>query len=185
MTKHEIVQEIGKMYADLFWFRRNPQWWHDKGENLNIERHQILMTQYEYMLQEGDYTDEVNARGNIVERLFKSTERYEFDEKLTGWVQYDTDQDAHYFGVWVNKAKRKTFTYCEGDITAVTCPTEESFQAEIEDLNRFYGPPPPAWRLIDNQGNVTHVFDKKGLMGRDLPQPKEKVLQAVSSRMPI
>jgi hypothetical protein len=137
------------------------------------------------MLQEGDYTDEVNARGNIIERSFKHTERYEFDEKLTGWTQYDTDQDAHYFGVWVNKAKRKIFTYCEGDITVVTCPTDENFQAELEDLNRFYGPPPPAWRVIDGNGNITHVFDKKSIMGRTLPQPKDQVLQAVSDRMPI
>ncbi len=46
---------------------------------------------------------EVNERGNTVFRSFHSTERYRFDFRLCtkekGWTQYDTNQDAWYFGV--------------------------------------------------------------------------------------
>ena len=172
MTKYELEKKIGEMYADLYWFRRNPQWWHDKGENLNVERHQILITQYAYMLDHGDYQPELNSRGNEIERSFRPTERYEFDvclKKRDGWTQYDTNQDAPYFGVWVNSRLRQTFTYCEGDHILVKCPTEESFQAEIEDMNRCYGPPSPAWKVYGMDGSATHIFDDDSLMGRSLP----------------
>lgn len=85
----------------------------------------------------------VNERGNAVAREFAPADRYVYDFKICtpakGWEQYDTDQDAHYFGVWVNKARRQVFTYCEGDLVCVTCPTVESFNAEIAYMNAYYG----------------------------------------------
>ena len=51
----------------------------------------------------------------------------------------DTDQDAHYFGAWVNKQKRLTLTYCEGDWTLVVCPDADHYNAEVSDMIRFYG----------------------------------------------
>lgn len=90
--------------------------------------------------------------------------RYAFDAVLTeraGWIQYDTRQDASYFGVWVNQAKRCTFTYCEGDMTFVQCPTLDSFRAELADMAEFYGPPPPSAVAIDADGVRTNYFDPK------------------------
>ena len=78
-------------------------------------------------------------------RSFRMGSRYEFDGKLTsdqGWVQYDTDQDAWYFGVWVNPTMRCIVSYAEGDVTYVACPTEAIFRKEVDDMNDFYGPPP-------------------------------------------
>lgn len=84
-----------------------------------------------------------NERGNGVYRMFCPAERYlvDFadDFNSEGWEQYDTDQDASYFGVWVNRTKFLTLTYAEGDWTLVRCPDAARYNAEIENANQFYG----------------------------------------------
>ncbi|GAH03633.1 unnamed protein product [marine sediment metagenome] len=109
---------------------------------------------------------EVNQRGNTVERSFRDTERYQFDFKLCtskkGWKQFDTSQDAWYFGVWVHPGKREIVTYAEGDITVVKCPTEESYHAELKSMAEFYGPPPPAFTTVDYPtGKITKYYDTR------------------------
>ena len=108
---------------------------------------------------------EVNERRNTIERSWRDTERYEFDFKLCtrekGWKQFDTTQDAWYFGVWVHPEKCEIITYAEGDITRVICPTEESFHAELKSMAQFYGEPPPAFTVIGTNGQVTYVYDKR------------------------
>jgi len=107
-----------------------------------------------------------NERGNKVYRLhIGSGERYDFDFEICtpaeGWKQYDTSQDAWYFGVWVHVEKRLTVTYAEGDVTVVVCPTLETFRAELADAEEFYGDPPPAFKVIDADGKITHYFDER------------------------
>ncbi len=84
-----------------------------------------------------------NERGNEFRCAFLPSERYRIDFaddfKAEGWEQFDTDQDAPYFGVWVNKTTMQTLTYAEGDWVLVTCPDWEHYRAEIEDACRFYG----------------------------------------------
>ncbi len=109
---------------------------------------------------------EVNERGNSIERSFRHTERYEFDFTICsaekGWKQFDTKQDAWYFGVWVHPGKRVIITYAEGDVTTVTCPTEESYHAELASMAEFYGPPPPyAVGLDPGTGKITEFYDKR------------------------
>ena len=69
---------------------------------------------------------EINERGNEVIRGFCHADRYKYDLGActcdNGWTQYDTTQDAHYFGVWVHVEKRQIFTYCEGDEIMVKAP---------------------------------------------------------------
>ncbi len=82
---------------------------------------------------------EINKRGNQIERGSNmGGDRYGYGFKgcshKNGWIQYDTDQDAWYFGIWVHPEKKLVFTYAEGDTTLVTCPTEESFKAELASL---------------------------------------------------
>ncbi|GAJ18870.1 unnamed protein product, partial [marine sediment metagenome] len=76
------------------------------------------------------------------ERSFFSTERYRWDfddkDRAAGWEQYDTSQDAWYFGVWVNKKLLQIRTYAEGDLTLVKCPDAAHFNAEIKSMNEFY-----------------------------------------------
>lgn len=106
---------------------------------------------------------ETNKNGNEVVRSFDGVQsRYFYDDKLLkeGWKQYDTTQDASYFGVWVNVGDRKVLTYCEGDTTVVTCPTVELFQAELDSLAEFYGDPPPAFTVISD-GKITEIYDPR------------------------
>lgn len=94
-----------------------------------------------------------NQRGNRVDYWFDGgpeRSRYRFDSK-PGWVQYDTSQDAWYFGVWVNQSERKILTYAEGDVSVVTCPTVDQFNAEISKLNAFY-----------EAGFIAKSYDKDG-----------------------
>ena len=108
---------------------------------------------------------ETNERGNQIERGFIMADRYKFDfgtcRHGTGWVQYDTDQDAHYFGVWVHPEKRLVFTYAEGDTSLVTCPTVESYKAELKSMAEFYGDPPPAFRVIGMNGQRAEYYDTR------------------------
>ena len=110
-------------------------------------------------------TPDKNSRGNLVHRLHAGGDRYHFDVKecspSDGWKQYDTKQDAWYFGVWVHVEKRMTVTYAEGDLTVVVCPTRETFCAELKDAAECYGDPPPAFTTIDADGGVTHYFDER------------------------
>lgn len=107
-----------------------------------------------------------NERGNAVLDLgLHHGERYLYDFEICtpkeGWKQYDTSQDAWYFGVWVQMKERWILTYAEGDLSLVQCPTQESFQAELKSMADFYGDPPPAFKVIDADGTLTHYFDKR------------------------
>jgi len=105
----------------------------------------------------------VNKNGNLVEWSFDPyLERYTFDFKLgKGWIQYDTKQDASYFGIWVNPEKRKIITFAEGEIETITCPTEKGYHAELKNMSDAYGSPPPAFRIISQGGQLTELYDKR------------------------
>ena len=85
----------------------------------------------------------INERGNTIYERFFDSERYGIDFaddfKEAGWEQFDTDQDAAYFGVWINASKRWTLTYCEGDWSLIKCETSDQYKAEIQSLIGFYG----------------------------------------------
>ena len=118
---------------------------------------------------------ETNSNGARIERRFVGpyADRYQYDSKhcpaADGWRQYDTDQDAWYFGIWIHLERREIVTYAEGDETRVHCPTKEVFNAEIASMNDCYKPA-PAFKTIDIEtGVVTHVYDKDALFGREVP----------------
>ncbi len=101
---------------------------------------------------------EVNERGNTITRsFFPEADRYKFDDEFKsydGWKQYDTDQDERYFGCWINKDKKQVATYAKGDLTLCECKTIESFNAEIEFMNHFYGEG-FEYKAINDNGNMT------------------------------
>jgi len=107
----------------------------------------------------------MNNRGNTVKSTFLSADRYLFDFRLCpvsqGWIQYDTNQDAWYFGVWVNVERRKVVTYAEGDIYLVECSSLDTFRKELADMQDFYGDPPPMAIVFDlDKKTMTKVYDK-------------------------
>lgn len=106
---------------------------------------------------------ETNLRGNMIDRGFDSADRYKYDfDKCKGWTQYDTDQDAWYFGVWVNQKTMEIFTYAEGDTILVTCKDKAGYHAELKDMAEFYGPPPAAFTAINiEDSTITKYYDKR------------------------
>ena len=105
--------------------------------------------------------ESTNDRGNRLLETFYSADRYIFDFHpgfLREWIQFDTDQDASYFGTWVHKAKRLVLTYCEGDIHLVICEDDEHYDAEVGSMCRFYTPA-PAFKTLDLENGVcTEVY---------------------------
>ena len=60
-----------------------------------------------------------------------------FDSKecksSNGWAQFDTEEDASYFGQWINPFELKIVCYAEGDVSVRSCETEQEF---IEDVSQ-------------------------------------------------
>ena len=84
-------------------------------------------------------------------------DRYKFDfvycTPALGWEQYDTKQDAWYFGIWVNLKQRAILCYCEGDLSLAIAHNDQELKAELDETAEMFGPPPPAFTVID--------YDKK------------------------
>ena len=70
------------------------------------------------------------------------SDRSRFDHVLCrrgdGWEQYDTPQDASYYGVWVHPPERLIATYTERDWTLTECASSAVFWVALEDLARFH-----------------------------------------------
>lgn len=167
--KTELVHRYSKIMG-------NARWGYSKGE---IDKEQVrreIRRAASLARMVPWAPPERNARGNDIYRDDLADEmvgiecedrcnwsRYVYDqsEKMSGWQQYDTSQDASYFGVWVNTEKLQTFTFCEGDRTFVQCPDVEHLRAELEDMGRCYGPTPPAFVAFSVEpGTQNRVVDK-------------------------
>jgi len=106
---------------------------------------------------------ELTVTGCRIDRGSHQADRYYYDRTLLaqGWQQYDTDQDAWYFGIWINTEQLETFTYAEGDTSHVIAPSVEAFRAELARLYQYH-PQAPAFISIDPEaGVVTHHFETK------------------------
>lgn len=105
-----------------------------------------------------DYETDSTRAGNSVKSVHLDDDRYivDFapDFATEGWQQFDTNQDAWYFGVWVNPKKWMTLSYAEGDWSLVECPTVEQYLDEIKRMCLFYGEGYVA-KAIDHDGSVT------------------------------
>jgi hypothetical protein len=113
-----------------------------------------------------DYPSETNARGNEVLRQHIGGDRYRLDFKVCsrerGFEQWGTDQDAWYFGIWVNRERRMVVSFVEGDLTVTSCPDAEHFAAEIASMEAFHGAPPPAFVVLDLEaGTRTDVVAQR------------------------
>jgi hypothetical protein len=106
---------------------------------------------------------ELTVTGCRLDRGSHQADRYHYDRTLLalGWQQYDTDQDAWYFGIWINPKKLETFTYAEGDTSHVIAPSIEAFCAELARLYQYH-PQAPTFISIDPEaGVVIHHFETK------------------------
>lgn len=108
---------------------------------------------FPYIFDFNNDTQRKNERGNIVVETYHLVDRYHFDLKLSPrFEQFDTDQDAHYFGVWVSRELLCIATYAEGDFCVVICLDKERYNAEIQHCISFYG-----------EGFIGKTFDESGI----------------------
>jgi hypothetical protein len=108
-----------------------------------------------------DVPDTVNRHGNRVRHVFLSADRYLFDFHLDldRWAQLDTESDAWYFGIWVDKAERRVLSYVEGDVYLTRCADDESYDREIAALCAFHGPA-PSFVTIDDEKVTAYYQDR-------------------------
>ncbi len=99
-----------------------------------------------------DRADEtVNSHGNRVRHLLLLGDRYLFDLNLSGeWDQFDTENDASYFGVWVNKSQLRLLSFVEGDLYLTLCADPAGYDAEISDLCSCFGRSPAYVAVSDD-----------------------------------
>jgi len=155
-----INAQIG---SELYWREQGA---FGKPINKRVEAKLKRLEKYfESLLgQEGVFKPELNSRGCVIKRSSHPQRgRYYYDHKLlgqkNGWCQYDTDEDAGYFGVWVNVLKMEVITYCEGDVSHVLAQNSKLFKAELRSLVDYYNPSAFA-TTFDNEGNKKVYYEQ-------------------------
>ncbi len=171
LTKSVLETRILQVSGDLYWLELGALNYPDRQPS-NASRIAELKAQLEGLeiqLKDGDFDadpEELNASGNvIVRRMSPYDSRYAYDTKVCkhadGWKQYDTNQDASYFGVWVHVEKLQVVTYAEGDEITVHCKDKEGLRKELDSMATFYGAAPAAFWFLDTDGNMVGVADER------------------------
>ena len=118
-----------------------------------------------------------NRFGNATRQIFLMDEdRYLFDFNmdLGEWSQFDTTQDAHYFGMWVHKERRLFLTYAEGDLYFTRCKDAESYDRELAYMCSAYEAAPAFTAIDPDEKTVTRYFEDRRVLFIDPENcPKE------------
>lgn len=104
-------------------------------------------------------------------RSFRPADRYVYDFGLcstkNGFAQFDTGQDASYYGTWANPHKLAIVCYCEGDVTATMCDNVAEFVSEMNKLKEWNEESGNGFKGIDPGFNeeLKAAFVEMGLGG--------------------
>ena len=84
--------------------------------------------------------DQAEREGFTVEFFFCGDSercRYNMDNVHIGlgFYQFDTSQDAIYFGTWVNPSGLQVLQYAEGDISLVTCKSVQDYENQLAKMD--------------------------------------------------
>tara|TARA_Y100000401_G_scaffold110263_1_gene107325 strand:+ start:1695 stop:2132 length:438 start_codon:yes stop_codon:yes gene_type:complete len=125
----------------------------------NIERITGLAASAGFVRSE-PVAQETKRTGRRLLRFFHyDSSRYSVEDKICpscdGWTAFSTDQDAWYYGVWVNRSLRSVVCYAEGDLIVTVATSKEDFNQEIDALREFHGEPPVSISVIDESGTLT------------------------------
>jgi hypothetical protein len=74
-------------------------------------------------------------------RSFLPLDRYHFDfhrcAYSKGFAQFDSPQDASYYGTWANPTTLTIVSYCEGDVTESTADNAQEFCEELRKIDAW------------------------------------------------
>ena len=168
LTARQITTAIGqlnhntapKIMTHLALRARQPQ---PLGNGRSRTKALKLLRRVKKAHKAGRIPFELTVTGCRIDRGSHQADRYYYDRTLLaqGWQQYDTEEDAWYFGIWINTERLETFTYAEGDTHHVIAPNVEAFRTELARLYQYH-PQAPAFISIDPEaGTVTHHFEAK------------------------
>lgn len=73
------------------------------------------------------------------EKSFVGGDRYQFDFTLLkdGFFQVDTQQDASYYGHWLNPIKRILVSFMEGDLIICRYENDEEMSEDLKSFDEF------------------------------------------------
>ena len=129
-------------------------------------------------------TVRTSVGGNMLEQIFISSERYAFDfakgMRDKGWRQYDTNQDAWYYGIWYNPQTLQTLSYTEGDIYLISCGVWSYFKDEMMGMDEFHGSAAPPCAVAGSgigsnmklTPPITVIYDEEARLDYNVEQPK-------------
>ena len=108
--------------------------------------------------------ERVQENGTRRREIFAEAERYLFDHNLDNklWETFDTESDAHYFGVWLCRTHWRILTYAEGDISATQCDDADAYDNYLADLCDFHRPA-PYMVTFGPEGRTAYYQDRQAL----------------------
>lgn len=119
--------------------------------------------------------------------MFFPSNRYVVDYSIqsTTWEQFDTDQDAEYFGVWMNKHTQRSLTYAEGDWYLHIFNSPDLYDKNLIEAFKYYGTK-HFMTVIGVDGQATRYFQDRShlLINPSLFTKEPPVVESVSSSEP-
>lgn len=97
---------------------------------------------FQAVLKKTNQQSIINQREKMkIKMSFKPGSRYEYDFKICtskkGWAQIDTENDASYFGNWINPRELKVLSYMEGDLIEKTAENKKELIEIIEEMKDY------------------------------------------------
>lgn len=89
--------------------------------------------------------------------------RYAYDQILCnpkhGWIQFDTSEDAAWFGIWTHAVEHFVVVYAEKDVSIIHIPEKQDWIDRLKKMRQEYGPAPHAATVINpDNGGITRIF---------------------------
>jgi hypothetical protein len=164
LTNNSVYDVYGQLHAEVFW-RRGGNFGHPIAVS-DTRKLRRLFKFLEARLDSYPWKKDRNSNNCIVEWAnYCQRERYYYDMGMcsgSDWCQFDTEQDASYFGIWVNIKDRKVVTFAEGDETIVTAENDTDFKAELQSIVKFYTPG-RACATVNDKGEFTNHYEQNAV----------------------
>jgi hypothetical protein len=137
LNKNQALSLQGEIYAELYWAKRNPEWFKDESRKYFASIRRV----YRWVanrLKKGAFLPERNQNGLIVERSHWIGTIEQFEARLcrtNKWVNYHS---RDYSSFWGCVSELKLISYIEGDVVTLTATNIEQWDDELADQRSWY-----------------------------------------------